>query len=219
MVKAFAYLRTSSATNVGSDKDSARRQRAAIDAYALANGVEIVGEFYDAAVSGADPVATRAGFAGMLEKIAGNGVRRIVVETASRFARDLIVAETGFKMLQERGIELIAADSPESFADDTPTSVMIRQVLASVSEFEKAMVVAKLRGARDRKSLAAGKRIEGRKGHKVHNPALVEAARQARADLGDKASYQTIADRMNASGFTNGAGKALQAMTVKRLLA
>jgi hypothetical protein len=80
------------------------------------------------------------------------------------------------------------------------------------------MVVAKLRGARDRKSLAAGKRIEGRKGHKVHNPALVEAARQARADLGDKASYQTIADRMNASGFTNGAGKALQAMTVKRLL-
>jgi DNA invertase Pin-like site-specific DNA recombinase len=53
-VKAFAYLRTSSAANVGADKDSAKRQRAAIDAYAKANGVEIVGEFYDAAVSGAD---------------------------------------------------------------------------------------------------------------------------------------------------------------------
>jgi DNA invertase Pin-like site-specific DNA recombinase len=214
-VKAFAYLRTSSAANVGADKDSAKRQRAAIDAYAKANGVEIVGEFYDAAVSGADPVTVRAGFAAMLERIAGNGVRRIVVETASRFARDLIVAETGFKMLQERGIELIAADSPESFADDTPTSVMIRQVLASVSEFEKAMVVAKLRGARDRKSLAAGKRIEGRK--RIRDLALVEAVRQARAGYpGD--TLQAIADRLSASGWRNSNGGTLHAMMVKRFL-
>jgi hypothetical protein len=31
--KAVAYLRTSSRTNVGADKDSDKRQRAAIDAY------------------------------------------------------------------------------------------------------------------------------------------------------------------------------------------
>ena len=54
--KAVAYLRTSSRTNVGADKDSDKRQRAAIEAYAKAAGYEIVEEFYDAAVSGADPV-------------------------------------------------------------------------------------------------------------------------------------------------------------------
>ena len=47
----------------------------------------------------------------MLKRIEGNGVRTILVETAHRFARDLMVQEVGYAMLKERGIELIAADS------------------------------------------------------------------------------------------------------------
>ena len=42
---AVAYLRTSSMTNVGEDKDSAKRQREAIEAYAKAAGYAIVGEY------------------------------------------------------------------------------------------------------------------------------------------------------------------------------
>ena len=64
--KAVAYLRTSSKTNVGPDKDSDKRQLAAIEAYAKAAGYEVVGTYYDAAVSGADPVGQRSGFAEML---------------------------------------------------------------------------------------------------------------------------------------------------------
>jgi DNA invertase Pin-like site-specific DNA recombinase len=214
-VKALAYLRTSSAANIGADKDSAARQRAAIDAYAAAHGVEIVGEFYDAAVSGADPVAARPGFAAMLERIAGNGVRRIVVETASRFARDLMVQEIGFAQLQSMGVELVAADSPESFANDTPTSKLIRQILGGVAEFEKAMVVAKLRGARDRKSAIVGRRIEGRKRNR--NADLVEAVQKARIEFAGE-TLQTIADHLTERGFVNGAGGRIHAMTVKRLL-
>jgi hypothetical protein len=45
-------------------------------------------------------------------RIARNGVRTIIVETANRFARDLIVQETGYERLKAEGIELIAADSP-----------------------------------------------------------------------------------------------------------
>jgi len=44
------------------------------------------------------------------------------VETASRFARDLMIQEVGYAMLTERGIELIAADSPQSFIEDTTTA-------------------------------------------------------------------------------------------------
>ena len=51
-----------------------------------------------------------------------NGVSTIIVENASRFARDLIVQETGHEMLKARGIDLIAADSPASFVADTPTA-------------------------------------------------------------------------------------------------
>jgi hypothetical protein len=39
------------------------------------DGYTITAEFYDAAVSGADPVAERPGFKAMLDRIAGNGVR------------------------------------------------------------------------------------------------------------------------------------------------
>jgi DNA invertase Pin-like site-specific DNA recombinase len=48
-------------------KDSDKRQLAAISAYAKANGFDVVGTYYDAAVSGADPVTDRAGFAEMLD--------------------------------------------------------------------------------------------------------------------------------------------------------
>ena len=57
----------------------------------------------------------------MLEALDANGTRTVVVETANRFARDLMVQEIGFAMLRARGINLIAADSPSSFLDDTPT--------------------------------------------------------------------------------------------------
>ncbi|WP_376704192.1 recombinase family protein [Mesorhizobium sp. ISC25] len=97
-------------------------------------------------MSGADAVTARPGFSAMLERLLSNGARTILVETASRFARDLIVQETGYEMLKSRGIELIAVDSPESFVDNTPTANPIRQVLGAVSEFEKAMLVEKLKG-------------------------------------------------------------------------
>jgi DNA invertase Pin-like site-specific DNA recombinase len=90
-VPAIAYLRTSSAANVSADKDSEQRQRAAITGFARANGYQIETEFYDAAVSGADPVTERPGFQAMLQRIASNGIRTIIVESPDRFARDLAV--------------------------------------------------------------------------------------------------------------------------------
>jgi len=48
--------------------DSDTRQRTAIEAYAASYGMTIAAEFYDAAVSGADPVLERDGFRDMLDK-------------------------------------------------------------------------------------------------------------------------------------------------------
>ena len=88
------------------------------------------------------------------------------METASRFARDLMVQEVGHAKLRERGINLFAAGNPTSFIDDTPTAKLVRQVLGAISEFDKAMMVAKLRGARERKRRDLGK-CEGRPGRRV----------------------------------------------------
>ena len=55
LTKAVAYLRTSSMTNVGEDKDSARRQRAAVLGFAKSAGYEVIAEYSDDGVKGADP--------------------------------------------------------------------------------------------------------------------------------------------------------------------
>ena len=218
-VQAFAYLRTSSAANVGEDKDSDKRQLAAIQAHAKRAGLEIVDTFNDAAVRGTDPIDTRPGFAAMLERIEGNGVRTIVVETSSRFARDLMVQEVGFAMLQGRGINLIAADSPTSFLDDTPTARLIRQVLGAVSEFEKAMVVAKLRGARDRKR-KTGVKVEGRKSVAETKPDVVALARRLnrKAPKGGQRTLREIAAELAVVGHLTSTGKPYAPAAVARML-
>ena len=63
LLEAIGYMRTSSATNVGPDKDSEARQRKAIEGYAKSAGMVIVEWFYDAAVRGADTITERPGFA------------------------------------------------------------------------------------------------------------------------------------------------------------
>jgi DNA invertase Pin-like site-specific DNA recombinase len=212
--KAFAYYRTSSATNVGTDKDSLARQKAAVAAYAKAHGIRIDDEFYDAAVSGADPIEARPGFLDVLARIAGNGVRCILVETANRFARDLIVQETGWRFLQAKGIELIAVDSPEAFLADTPTAVLIRQILGAVSQFEKASLVAKLKVARVRKRRQTGK-CEGRKGYAETDPALVERVRNMR-----RAGFtlDQVGMALQAESKLNGAGHRFAPTQIARML-
>ena len=180
LVQAVAYLRTSSSTNTGPDKDSDKRQRAAITAFAKAHGYVIVDEFYDAAVSGADPIDERQGFKAMLDRIAGNGVRCIIVESPDRFARDLTVQLTGHDFLKSLGIALVPATAPDFFTEDTPTAVLVRQVLGAIAQFEKTSLVAKLKAARDRKKAVTGK-CGGRKSYVEARPGVVALAKQLHA--------------------------------------
>jgi DNA invertase Pin-like site-specific DNA recombinase len=218
--KAVAYIRTSSAANVGPEKDSDKRQQQAIIAYAKSARLELVGEFTDAAVSGADHIETRPGFTAMLAYIASNGARTIIVETASRFARDLMVQEVGFAKLQALGIKLVAADSPHSFLDDTPTSKLIRQILGAVSEFDKAMIVAKLKGARERKRIHTGQKVEGRKNHAELHPELVALVRQLRRKKpkGGQQSLRRISAELAARGHFNERGNPFSAASIASML-
>jgi DNA invertase Pin-like site-specific DNA recombinase len=199
-VEAVAYLRTSSATNVGGDKDSDKRQRVAIQAFAKAHGYTLVDEFYDAAVSGADPINERAGFKAMLDRIAGNGVRTIIVESPDRFARDLAVQLASHDYLKALGVVLVPARAPDFFTEDTPTAVLVRQVLGAINQFDKASIVSKLKAARDRKKAANGK-CEGRKSYAESKPETVALAKRLQ---GEGLSYRKIAGKLYAGRPSNG---------------
>ena len=216
---AVAYLRTSSATNVGADKDSDKRQRAAIEAFARQAGFAIMGEYYDAAVSGADPVDQRPGFAEMLVQLAANGAKTIIVESPDRFARDLAVQLAGHDMLKSLGIAIISASAPDFFTEDTPTAVLVRQVLGAIAQFEKASSVAKLAAARKRKREREG-RCEGRKPLRETHPEAVALARKLRRrrPKGGQLSLREVSKELATRGFLNERGKPYAAKSVASML-
>jgi len=214
---AVAYYRTSSAGNVGADKDSEKRQRDAVHAYAKANGFEIVQEYYDAAVSGSDPIDQRDGFCAMLSSMLGNGATVILIENASRFARDLAVQLTGHDLLKTQGITLLPVDAPDYFTNETPTAVLVRQILGAISQFEKASLVQKLRQARERKRRTHG-RCEGRPPVPAAAKALAKRLYRKSPKTGKRPSLRTISQALTAQGFHSPSGRPYGAESVKRML-
>ena len=217
---ALAYLRTSSAANVGGD--SGDRQRLAIQGYASRAEVKVVAEFYDEAVSGADPIDQRRGFIDLLAYAKAHDVGTVLVETASRFARSLMVQELGLQLLQREGVKLVAVDSPETFADQgDPMVEAVRQILGVMAQLDKALTVAKLRGARDRASNVLGHRVEGRKGYGETNPKIVhQAKRLARKNpkTGLSRSLREIAGELGKLGMLTKGGTVFSPTQIKRLL-
>ena len=97
----------------------------------------------------------------MLDRIEGNGVRTVIIEYASRFAREIMVQEQGLAMLIVRGVTVLTA-SGDNLTDTTdPMRKMMRVIIGAVVEAEKSRLVQKLKAVRDRKSAEAGVRIEG----------------------------------------------------------
>ena len=134
-------------------------------------------------MSGADPIETRPGFNRLLDRIEGNGVRVVIIEDASRFARDLMTQELGILSLIKLGVRVITATGDDLTDTCDPMKKAMRQIAGAFAELEKARLVHKLRGARERKR-EKGKRLtidgraicEGRKNLREIAPDAIEAA-------------------------------------------
>lgn len=222
--KAIAYLRTSSAANVGSDKDSDKRQRVAIEAFAKRAGLEITEEFYDQDVSGADPIESRPGFSALLDRIESNGVRTVVVEDASRFARQLIVQEAGIIALIERGVRVLTSSGDDLTETNDPFKIAMRQIAGVFAQLEKARLVGKLKAARDRKR-ATGVKVEGRKSYAEidateHGGEMIALARKLRrkSPKAGRRSLREIAAELAKAGYVNQSSKPYAATAIGRML-
>jgi len=158
--QAFTYLRVSSR---GQTKgDGFPRQRSSVTRYAKANRIEIVDEYREP-FTGSD--ADRPQFQAMVAEMMSNGVRTVLVERLDRFARDLGVQLQLLAYLQAKGITLISVDTGENvtaaMTEDPMRRAMV-QMQGIFAELEKAMLVAKLRKARQRVRDRTG-RCEGPK--------------------------------------------------------
>ncbi|MCB9913344.1 MAG: recombinase family protein [Verrucomicrobiales bacterium] len=197
--KAFSYLRTSGKGQVGND--GFPRQRETIRRYCKANRLEIVEEFSDEAVSGTTDGLDRAGLTDLFVALRANGVRTVVVENATRLARDLMVSEIILAEFRKEGVKVFSADGgiDLTLGNDDPTGKLIRQILGAVAEWEKCALVQKLRASRVRIRRAGG-RCEGRKPY-----GQTEAEQQTlgtiRSLRREGKSYAKIAAQLNHAGI------------------
>ena len=143
------YYRTSSQVNVKGD--SRTRQSVSVKNYSKTKGWNVKGEFYDV-ISGTTNILERKEFVKMLGYCEENSIDTILFEGSDRLSRDLIVNETSYEYLTTLGYTLISVKNDKTFTETTPTGILVRQILSTISSFEKNNLVEKLRVSRDRKS-------------------------------------------------------------------
>jgi DNA invertase Pin-like site-specific DNA recombinase len=159
VLKSFAYLRVSGRSQI--EGDGFERQERAIRAYAKAHGIKIAKVFKELGVSGTKDIASRPAFIAMMEALHGDGTKLVLVESLGRLARDLMVQESILHDLKRHGFELVSVTEPDLCSDD-PSRKLMRQIMGAFHEYEKQMIVVKLRGARQRSKTKRG-RCEGKK--------------------------------------------------------
>ena len=205
---AYAYLRVSGKGQLKGD--GFPRQEKAIRKYAKANKIEIIKIFKDGGVTGTteDRPALANLFVDLEEN--GHGVKTVIIERVDRLARDLMVQEIIIKDFQKYGFNLVSAIEGNDLLDGDPTRDLMRQMLGAISQYEKKMLVLKLKAARDRQRRKFGK-CEGRKSYKEKNPQLLAQVKKLRRKMKGRkrTSFAKIATILNDKDFRNAVGNPL----------
>ncbi len=220
-LRTVGYVRVSGLGQVNGD--GLDRQERTVRDYARRHRLAVIEVFTDAGVSGTKELDHREGLSALLARVRQGDVGTVLVERADRVARDLMVSEVILRRLADLGVQVIAADSGTDLtaADGDPTRRLVRQLLAAVAEFDRAMTVAKLRAARERVRAARG-RCEGlpRYGERAGERETLERALALRRKPrgGRPLSFAKVAAALNAEGHRTRRGGPWSASGVRRIL-
>lgn len=218
-MRALSYIRVSGRGQA--DGDGPCRQREAIERFCRSQKLSLVGEYADLGVSGATELTERPELARLLDRLESDGIRTVVIERADRLARELMVQEVILAQFSKAGARVLTADGVDLTSEADPTRRLIRQVLGAVAEFEKNVLVLKLRAARDRKRVR-GDRVEGAKpyGDNPAEQAVIERMRVLRRKppKGRRRPLSSVAVQLNLEGHRNRSGRPWSAQMVHHVL-
>jgi DNA invertase Pin-like site-specific DNA recombinase len=213
MTKAFAYLRVSGMGQI--DGDGFTRQSEAIGRYAAFSGMVILETFREEGVSGTKDLENRPALQNLLLAIDNGEVRMVLIERLDRLARDLMVQETILGDLRKRGITVVSVTEPDLCSDD-PSRKLMRQIFGAIAEYDKAMIVLKLRGARQRMKARTG-RCEGAKAFgtsDAHRPTIERILSLRETGM----AVDTNAETLNAEGLKSKTGGRWYGSSVRNVL-
>lgn len=211
--KAFAYLRVSGKAQV--EGDGFERQLLACQQAAHLHHCTIVEVFRDEGVSGTKELDNRPALSELFAALEENGIKTVIIEKLDRLARDLMVQETIIADMQKQGYILISVAEPDLCSDD-PSRKLMRQIFGAIAEYDRAMIVLKLRGARQRTKARHG-RCEGQKpfGHYEGEDAVLAEMRRMR---GQGMYHKDIAAALAARGIHARSGGAWSGAVIARIL-
>ena len=158
-MKVVGYLRVSTAgqADEGYGLDV---QRQAVREWAKASRHRLVSILADEGVSGAKELDDRPALADALAMVRSGQADAIVVARLDRLARDLVVQETVLAETRRYGGRVFSSVPAESeyLTDDPgdPSRKLIRQVLGAVAEYERQLIVMRLRTGRAAKARQGG---------------------------------------------------------------
>jgi len=228
--RVLSYVRVSGRGQL--DGDGPERQREAISKFCKSQSCEIAQEFFERAVSGTVEAVDRPKFAELLEFVDGSTqpinrpIVGIVVERMDRLARDLMVSEVLLSECRKRNLKVYSADQGAlidmAAEGGDPTRVLIRQILGALAQWEKSMLVAKLKSARDRVRKSTG-RCEGKKPYGTRPGEqdvinLVHNFRYVLDEFDQPMELKTIAGYLNEAGFLTRNGKPWDRHRVQHVL-
>lgn len=216
MIPCYGYLRVSGLTQASEDRGGLERQETAIRAFASAKGYELTRIFTDAGVSGKTDLENRPALMELLSEL--GQVRTVLIEKLDRLARDLLVQETILTDFQKRGITVISTCEPDMGGND-PSRKLVRQIFGAIAEFDRAMIVLRLKAGADR-ARSQGKRWGGQPAYGAHKkyPSETEVVQKIREFNVKGLTLTAIAQQLNETGLKPRTGQKFYPMQIARIL-
>lgn len=218
---AVAYLRVST----DHQQLGPEAQRAAIEAWAAREGVQVVKWCQDLDVSGGSDLEAREGLTEAIAELRVNRAGLLVVAKRDRLARDVYIAATLERAIARCGARVACADGVAN--GDTPADAFLRTILDGAAQYERELIRARVKSALAVK-IQRGERCGSvRYGYRlaadgVHlepfrpEQDVITAAKALRAS---GLSLRAVTAKLEADGVRGRKGVALRLTQVARLLA
>jgi DNA invertase Pin-like site-specific DNA recombinase len=199
-------------------------QRAAVEAWAAREGVQVAAWHVDQGVSGGSDLGDRPALVAALGELRALGAGVLVVAKRDRLARDVYVAATIERAVATGGARVVSADGTAN--GDTPADQFMRSILDAAAAYERALIRARTKAA------LAAKRARGERSgevpygfHAVEGGRL-EADEAEQAVLGVVAelrtaglSHRAIVTELGVRGLVSRAGRPFAKTQIARMLA
>jgi DNA invertase Pin-like site-specific DNA recombinase len=213
MIEAVAYLRVS---GVNQKKgDGYARQEKTIRDWAKKNRITIT-KIYKERAQGNTFI--RPALSNMLVDLSNQKNSMVLIEKLDRLARDLMIQEQIIFDMQKNSIKLVSVLEGRELSENDPSRKLIRQIMGAFAEYDKTMLVQKLKVARDRKKKLTGK-CEGRKSYEeTHPEVLAEIKRLRRKPRnGQRLSLKKTAEALNSANFKSQTGLEFTVSILKQI--